>query len=126
MQRDEVADFFLAVQAVGRLVERVYDASALNIAIQDGADAGQSVPHLHAHIIPRKQSDMDAHGGNDRIYEQLEGDDGDVGRHLDERERGSGRPKFPKVDEESRKPRTDEEMAAEAEMLRTGMEGLKL
>ena len=119
---DEVSDLFLTVQHVGRTVERVFRASALNVAIQDGADAGQSVPHLHTHIIPRTGSDMEAHGGNDRIYEWLEGEPGDVGAHLSEREEGARqRAKFPKVDESARAPRSEDEMNAEAEMLRGEM-----
>ena len=34
-------------------VMQVYKASSLNIAVQDGEDAGQSVAHVHVHIIPR-------------------------------------------------------------------------
>ncbi|KAL5332802.1 HIT-like domain-containing protein [Aspergillus crustosus] len=50
----ETADLFLTVRRVGRMIERVYGATSLNIAIQDGPEAGQSVPHVHAHIIPRR------------------------------------------------------------------------
>lgn len=36
-----------------------YDISrSLTIAIQDGALAGQSVPHCHVHIMPRKPNDF--------------------------------------------------------------------
>ncbi|KAI4202987.1 MAG: hypothetical protein LQ350_002204 [Teloschistes chrysophthalmus] len=111
----EVTDLFMTVQEVGRMVERVYGASSLNIAIQDGPAAGQSVPHLHTHIIPRQNSDLDEHGGGDAIYGMLEGNDGDVGKHL--WERSNRRPKFPAVDDSSREPRTEEEMAEEAQRL---------
>jgi len=107
----EVQDLFSTVQQVGRMIERVYKATSLNIAIQDGAAAGQSVPHLHAHIIPRKLADLDHKGGSDAIYEMLEGDDGDLGSQYRKRA------KFPKPDETSRLPRSDEEMMKEAEML---------
>lgn len=37
---------------------------AFNIGINDGAAAGQTVPHLHLHLIPRYQGDVaDARGG---------------------------------------------------------------
>lgn len=97
------------------MVERFYGASSLNIAIQDGSAAGQSVPHLHTHIIPRQSTDLDEQGGSDVIYGMLEGEDGDVGRQL--WEKSNRRPKFPKVDDSSRKPRTEEEMADEAQNL---------
>jgi diadenosine tetraphosphate (Ap4A) HIT family hydrolase len=34
------------------MIEEVYKATSLNIAIQNGPDAGQPVPHLHVYIIP--------------------------------------------------------------------------
>lgn len=37
---------------------------AFNIGINDGAAAGQTVPHLHMHLIPRYNGDVsDARGG---------------------------------------------------------------
>ena len=105
----------MTVQKVGRMVERVYKASSLNVAIQDGADAGQSVPHVHTHVIPRKKADLDHQGGSDAIYGMMDGEEGDIGKHLEER--SSGRPQFPGVDNESRKPRSEAEMAEEARML---------
>ncbi|KAL8904341.1 MAG: hypothetical protein Q9171_007081 [Xanthocarpia ochracea] len=111
----EITDLFLTVQEVGRMVERVYGASSLNIAIQDGPAAGQSIPHLHTHIIPRQRADLDEQGGSDAIYGMLEGEDGDVGRHL--WESSSNRPKFPAVDDSTRKPRTESEMSEEAQKL---------
>ena len=135
---DETTDLFLLVRRVGRMVERVYNATSLNIAIQDGVDAGQTVPHVHTHIIPRRKADLDARGGSDAIYEMLDGEEGDVARQLfekdekeaveeeeeEERERaeGEGRSGFPAVDNESRKPRSEVEMAEEAKMLAAEME----
>ena len=132
LTQDEVTDLFLTVQRVGRMIERVYNASALNIALQDGTDAGQSVPHVHTHIIPRKRQDLDARGGNDAIYGMLEGEEGDVGKHLQEKAGKTSaapytqRPKFPKVDEATREPRTEAEMNQEAEMLSKEMDNSKL
>ena len=120
LSQAEVADLFMTVQRVGRMVERVYGASALNIAIQDGCDAGQSVPHLHTHIIPRKQADLDHKGGSDAIYSMIDGDEGDIGRH--QGDHAAGRPQFPTVDENSRKPRSQAEMAEEASMLAKELE----
>jgi bis(5'-adenosyl)-triphosphatase len=121
----EVQDLFLTVQRVSRMVERVYDASSLNIAIQDGVDAGQSVPHVHAHIIPRKKDDLEEKGGTDAIYEMMESEDADLNKQLAEKERTARmdlaederRGRFPAVDNDSRKPRSDEEMQKEAEWL---------
>jgi len=109
----------MTVQHVSRMVERVFDATSLNIAIQDGVDAGQSVPHVHAHIIPRKKADLEEMGGTDAIYEMLEGKEGDLNRQLKDKESTvtEERAKFPVVDDDARKPRSDDEMQTEAQWL---------
>ncbi|KAG2167929.1 hypothetical protein JADG_007668 [Aureobasidium aubasidani] len=117
----EVTDLFSTVQLASRTLKRVYNASACNIAIQDGEAAGQSVPHVHAHLIPRRDGDMDAQGGGDKIYEQLEGEEGDVGKHQKEEE-GVRKGKFPKVEDDKRKPRSMEEMEKEARWLAEEMQ----
>lgn len=116
----ELTDLFLTVQRVGRMVERVYEASSLNVAIQDGFDAGQSVPHVHTHIIPRRPADLDDRGGSDAIYGMLDGDEGDIGSHL--RDSHRRRPRFPAVDETKRDPRTEAQMMQEAQQLSLEME----
>ncbi|KAI4711803.1 hypothetical protein J4E89_003246 [Alternaria sp. Ai002NY15] len=121
----EVQDLFLTVQRVSRMVERVFSASSLNIAIQDGVDAGQSVPHVHAHIIPRKKDDLEEKGGTDAIYTMMESEDADLSKQLANKERAAGaglaeeerKSRFPAVDNDSRKPRSDDEMQKEAEWL---------
>lgn len=120
LSRAEVVDLFVTVQRVARMIERVYDATSLNIAVQDGVDAGQSVPHVHTHIIPRKKADMDAKGGGDVIYDMLEGEEGDVGKDLQSRMTRNS--EFHGVDDENRQPRSEEVMAQEAERLAQEMD----
>ncbi|CAG7959765.1 unnamed protein product [Penicillium olsonii] len=134
----ETSDLFLTVRRVGRMVERVYGASSLNIAVQDGVYAGQSVPHVHAHIIPRKAADLDHRGGTDAVYDLLDGEEGDLAKAYKDAKTGDAdktgdepangtdaqtrRSKFPAVDNEQRRPRGEAEMKAEAEMLAREME----
>jgi len=54
---------------VSKVVEQVYRANALNISVQDGKEAGQSVAHVHVHILPRHTGDFTE---NDEVYEKLE------------------------------------------------------
>lgn len=54
-----LAPFLRAVQIVSSTLERLTGATSSNIAIQDGPQAGQSVPHLHVHILPRKVRDFE-------------------------------------------------------------------
>ena len=34
------------------------DISGFNIGINDGVDAGQTIMHFHAHLIPRRTGDV--------------------------------------------------------------------
>lgn len=58
---DDVADDVLAaLYDLTPTVERAVDADASNVAFNNGSAAGQEVPHLHGHVIPRFEGD----GGN--------------------------------------------------------------
>uniref|UniRef100_A0A674EWU9 Bis(5'-adenosyl)-triphosphatase n=1 Tax=Salmo trutta TaxID=8032 RepID=A0A674EWU9_SALTR len=65
---DEVADLFTTTQRVADLVEKRFQASSLTIAIQDGPEAGQTVKHVHVHVLPRKAGDFER---NDNVYDEL-------------------------------------------------------
>lgn len=65
---EESLDFMETLQKVHAFIEHIYKADSLNIAIQDGPEAGQSVPHVHAHIIPRTRTK----NIGDKIYEKLD------------------------------------------------------
>ncbi|GAA5973760.1 hypothetical protein JCM11641_005122 [Rhodosporidiobolus odoratus] len=66
---EEVGDLFASVQQISRVIEKEYRAHALNIALQDGPLAGQSVPHVHVHIIPRRAKDFEP---IDEMYNALD------------------------------------------------------
>lgn len=68
----ESIDFFQTVLRVEKFIKKVYTSDALNVAIQDGVAAGQSVPHVHCHLIPRYLKD----GWGDGIYQVLEENEG--------------------------------------------------
>jgi bis(5'-adenosyl)-triphosphatase len=50
---DELADLWATVRCVQRIVKGKLGMLASELGIQDGRDAGQSVPHVHIHVIPR-------------------------------------------------------------------------
>ncbi|MCK6409611.1 MAG: HIT family protein [Thauera sp.] len=55
--------FELLAQAKAEL-DRSFEPDGFNIGINDGAAAGQTVPHLHLHLIPRYLGDVpDPRGG---------------------------------------------------------------
>jgi bis(5'-adenosyl)-triphosphatase len=65
---EESIDYMNTLQLIHQVITKAYKADSLNIAIQDGPESGQSVPHLHTHIIPRYK--LDSWGDN--LYQQLE------------------------------------------------------
>ncbi|GAA5924278.1 bis(5'-adenosyl)-triphosphatase [Sporobolomyces koalae] len=75
LTREEVTDLFQSVHQVSRVIELEYKAQALNVALQDGPLAGQSVPHVHIHIIPRKAKDFEP---LDEMYNALDAKDLDT------------------------------------------------
>ena len=47
-----------------RRLDKDFQTAGFNIGINDGAAAGQTVPHLHIHLIPRYEGDQaDPRGG---------------------------------------------------------------
>ncbi|XP_020203669.1 bifunctional bis(5'-adenosyl)-triphosphatase/adenylylsulfatase FHIT [Cajanus cajan] len=95
---DETSDLWLAAQKVGRQLEIYHKASSLTFAIQDGPQAGQTVPHVHIHVLPRKSGDFEK---NDEIYDAIDEKEKELKQKLD-------------LDKE-RKDRSLEEMSQEAD-----------
>mmetsp|Transcript_6923 Transcript_6923/g.22466 ORF Transcript_6923/g.22466 Transcript_6923/m.22466 type:complete len:306 (-) Transcript_6923:319-1236(-) len=50
---DEATDLWRTARHVHHLVLGFHAKDSANLAIQDGKDAGQSVPHVHVHVLPR-------------------------------------------------------------------------
>ncbi|XP_048227349.1 bifunctional bis(5'-adenosyl)-triphosphatase/adenylylsulfatase FHIT isoform X2 [Ricinus communis] len=94
---DEISDLWLVAQKVGSRLESHHQATSLTLTVQDGPQAGQTVPHVHIHILPRKSGDFE---NNDEIYDAIDEKEKDLKQKLD-------------LDKE-RKDRSIEEMAKEA------------
>ena len=61
VERDQLLSL---VDRAKRALDEQYRPDAYNIGINDGAAAGQTVPHLHIHLIPRYEGDLtDPRGG---------------------------------------------------------------
>jgi len=53
-----------AIEAAREAIQSKFSADGYNIGINNGAAAGQTVPHLHVHLIPRRHGDVaDPRGG---------------------------------------------------------------
>lgn len=80
-----------------KLLMKAFDADAFDWTIQDGASAGQTVQHMHLHIIPRKKGDLPNPGD---WFQELEGG------------------KIKAIDSENRKNLTEKEMIEIIGMIR--------
>lgn len=54
---DQTGPLFAAVQRATQAVQSAMDAPATTVGIHNGSEAGQAVPHLHVHVIPRHPGD---------------------------------------------------------------------
>eukprot|EP00914_Ancora_sagittata_P031592 GHVO01064016.1.p1 GENE.GHVO01064016.1~~GHVO01064016.1.p1 ORF type:complete len:174 (-),score=21.55 GHVO01064016.1:462-941(-) len=72
---DEVTDMWMTCQNIGRFLRDFYETESTFFAIQDGPASGQSVPHVHAHIMPRWADKAPI--GNE-VYDKLEAMDRDT------------------------------------------------
>ncbi|XP_026289383.1 nitrilase and fragile histidine triad fusion protein NitFhit [Frankliniella occidentalis] len=91
---EEVADLFMLVHKVAPIIEKAFKGTSSTIVVQDGKDSGQTIEHVHVHILPRRPGD---YLNNDDIYRDLAKHD---------------------KDDSTGRWRTEEEMAAEAKTLR--------
>ena len=53
MTEAEMDDLWATVRHVQVVLEKAYGATSCELGIQDGKHAGQTVPHVHVHILPR-------------------------------------------------------------------------
>ncbi len=64
LTRDEREDLLELLDAAKKSVDAEFQPQGYNIGINDGPAAGQTVPHLHMHLIPRYEGDQaDPRGG---------------------------------------------------------------
>lgn len=53
----EFLSLFFFIRKVKKIVVANSETNNFNIGINDGEDAGQTIPHLHIHLIPRHSDD---------------------------------------------------------------------
>jgi len=51
---EEAASLMGFMQRVSAAVSRAFDGTDYNLTLNNGVNAGQEVPHVHFHVIPRK------------------------------------------------------------------------
>jgi diadenosine tetraphosphate (Ap4A) HIT family hydrolase len=64
LNADERNDLLALLERAKALLDAEFQPGGYNIGINDGPAAGQTIPHLHIHLIPRYKADLpDPRGG---------------------------------------------------------------
>jgi diadenosine tetraphosphate (Ap4A) HIT family hydrolase len=64
LSADEQAALWALLPIVTRTLDKVHSPSGYNVGVNVGAAAGQTVGHVHVHVIPRYDGDVaDPRGG---------------------------------------------------------------
>lgn len=104
LSNEEYVDMWQAVRDIQSMLKKHYDATGFNVAVQDGRSAGQSVSHVHVHILPRVEGDFER---NDEVYDEMEA-------WAPRQELSQNKPALDVPEDEDRKDRTMEQMTEEA------------
>lgn len=59
LRKEELFAVSEAIQKAKGILDREFNPDGYNIGVNNGEDAGQSIPHLHVHLIPRYQGDVE-------------------------------------------------------------------
>lgn len=58
LSEQELCEMTVFSRDVVKVLMKAFGHTAFNWTIQEGVEAGQTVPHLHLHLIPRKEKDL--------------------------------------------------------------------
>lgn len=58
LSEKELGEMMVFARKITAVLKTVFNCDGFDWTIQDGISAGQTVPHLHLHIIPRKPKDL--------------------------------------------------------------------
>jgi diadenosine tetraphosphate (Ap4A) HIT family hydrolase len=59
LEQDELRDFFDLLLQVQDMIQREFSPDGFNVGVNIGAAAGQTIAHLHIHLIPRYVGDVE-------------------------------------------------------------------
>jgi len=69
---NDLGEMMIFARKVTTVLKSVFKCDSFDWTIQDGVSAGQTVPHLHLHIIPRKPHDLPE---GDEWYSKIPGNE---------------------------------------------------
>ena len=113
----EVQDLFTSARLVGDAILKAHPhADSLTFTVQDGPSAGQTVGHVHVHVMPRWATDPfnSSRIGNDAVYESIDRSEKEYSSESNQR-----MDQHIKIEARSRKA-----MSEEADVLRSVVEDI--
>jgi len=57
LDASEIKDLFMALKNTLEIIQKALNPDGFTIGINHGESAGQAIPHLHIHLIPRFKND---------------------------------------------------------------------
>lgn len=57
LNREQRKQFFIAVNEAVRIVKKTFSPEGVNVFFNEGEIAGQTIDHLHVHVVPRYAED---------------------------------------------------------------------
>ncbi len=68
----ELCELALFSRDIVKVLQKAFGSHSFDWTIQEGVEAGQTIPHLHLHLIPRTQGDLPQPGDWYPLLEQSE------------------------------------------------------
>jgi histidine triad (HIT) family protein len=62
LSSDGAADLIKTTKRVAQAVKTAFDCPGVMLAQLNGSAAGQTIPHIHFHVLPRSQANFSLHG----------------------------------------------------------------
>lgn len=57
--KEELDDLFELIKKVKEIVDKEFNPDGYNIGVNEGRAAGKTIDHLHIHLIPRYEGDVE-------------------------------------------------------------------
>jgi len=57
LDEETFSKYLKVISKVGKILKEKYNSNGFNVVLNDGKAAGQVIPHIHFHLLPRNEGD---------------------------------------------------------------------